>query len=286
MHTINTQKKVHYTLRLASGLCFIGHGLFGLITKAVWCNYFGVFGIGHHLSYQLMPVVGSLDILFGILILIYPIRAVILWLVIWGFITALLRPLSGEPVFEFLERFGNFGTPLALLIISGGITRNVKDLFSPIKIKDSINEQTWKNLVTVLRLVIFFLFAGHGFLNLMEKKSLVNEYLTLGFIHPAETAQIIGVFEVIAALSVLIRPFRFILLALFIWKISSELFYPQYELFEWIERSASYGAILALWFALESISVETKFIYHQRKTVLQRSNNYSSNNSLTFKNYT
>jgi len=284
MFKINTQQKVYYTLRIASALCFIGHGIFGLITKAIWCNYFGVFGIGQHLSYQLMPVVGSLDILFGILILVYPIRAVVLWLVIWGFVTALLRPLSGEPVFEFLERFGNFGTPWALLIVSGGIGRNLKEVFSPIKINDSVNEQTWANLVTVLRLVIFFLFAGHGFLNLIEKKSLVTEYMALGFIHPAETAQIIGTFEIIAALSVLIRPFRFLLITLFIWKISSELFYPQYELFEWIERSASYGAILALWFALQSISVETKFFY-QRKTVTQASKDYY-NNCLNFKNYT
>jgi len=173
---------------------------------------------------------------------------------------------------------------LALLIVSGGIGRNLKEVFSPIKINDSVNEQTWANLVTVLRLVIFFLFAGHGFLNLIEKESLVTEYMALGFIHPAETAQIIGTFEIIAALSVLIRPFRFLLITLFIWKISSELFYPQYELFEWIERSASYGAILALWFALQSISVETKFFY-QRKTVTQASKDYY-NNCLNFKNYT
>lgn len=280
MFKINRQQKVHYALRIASGLCFIGHGIFGVITKSVWCNYFGVFGIGHDLSYQLMPFVGFLDILFGILILAYPIRAVILWLVIWGFVTALLRPLSGEPVFEFLERFGNFGTPLALLIVSGGISRNIKDLFSPIKIKDQVNEQTWANMITVLRFIVFFLFIGHGFLNLMEKKSLVNEYQALGFIHPAETAQIIGAFEIIAALSVLIRPIRSFLLVLFIWKIASELFYPQYELFEWIERSGSYGAILALLFALKSVSARAGFEYQSRWSALT-----TSSESQTFKNY-
>lgn len=280
MFKINRQQKVHYALRIASGLCFIGHGIFGVITKSVWCNYFGVFGIGHDLSYQLMPFVGFLDILFGILILAYPIRAVILWLVIWGFVTALLRPLSGEPVFEFLERFGNFGTPLALLIVSGGISRNIKDLFSPIKIKDQVNEQTWANMITVLRFIVFFLFIGHGFLNLMEKKSLVNEYQALGLIHPAETAQIIGAFEIIAALSVLIRPIRSFLLVLFIWKIASELFYPQYELFEWIERSGSYGAILALLFALKSVSARAGFKYQNRWSAL-----ITSSESQTFKNY-
>lgn len=261
MLKINTKQKVHYTLRIACALCFIGHGSFGIITKTVWCNYFSVFGIGEALSFKLMPFVGAFDILCGILILIYPIRSVVLWLVIWGFTTALLRPLSGEPFAEFIERFGNFGTPLALLVLSGGISKNFKSLFSPIRINTSIEEKAFTKVSTVLRFVVFFLFLGHGCLNLMEKKSLLNQYMTLGFIHPADVAQTIGVFEIIAAFSVLIRPFRSVLLALFFWKISSELFYPHHELFEWIERSGSYGAILGLWFALDSASRQYQFFY-------------------------
>ncbi len=264
MLKINTEQKIHYTLRIACALCFIGHGSFGIITKGVWCNYFGVFGIGEVLSFKLMPFVGTLDILCGLLILIYPIRAVVLWLFIWGFITALLRPLSGEPFAEFIERFGNFGTPLALLILSGGIGKNFKYFFSPIKINTSIDERTLSNVATVLRFVVFFLFLGHGCLNLMEKKSLLNQYVSLGFIHPADVAQTIGLFEIIAALSVLIRPFRSVLLVLFIWKISSEIFYPKYGLFEWIERSGSFGAVLGLWFALESTSLQYKFSYKRK----------------------
>ena len=49
---------------------------------------------------------------------------------------------------------------------------------------------------------------------------------------------------------VLMRPLWSVVLALFIWKIASELFYPHYELFEWVARGGSYGAILALWFAI------------------------------------
>ena len=53
--------------------------------------------------------------------------------------------------------------------------------------------------------------------------------------------------ELAAAFAVLIKPFRPVLFALFIWKAGSELFYPHYALFEWIERGGSYGAVLALW---------------------------------------
>ena len=57
MAQLELNQKIHYTLRIASAMCFIGHGSFGIITKPIWCNYFAVFGVGHDLSYQLMPLV-------------------------------------------------------------------------------------------------------------------------------------------------------------------------------------------------------------------------------------
>src|ERR1700733_11386140 len=118
MLTLNNNQKIHYTLRIAAAMCFIGHGSFGIITKQIWCNYFAVFGIGQAAAFKLMPWLGSIDILLGLSLLIYPTRAVILWLVIWGTVTAFLRPMSGEPFPEFIERAGNFGAPLALLALS------------------------------------------------------------------------------------------------------------------------------------------------------------------------
>jgi len=113
-----TEQKMHYSLRVASAMCFIGHGAFGIITKPIWCNYFAVFGIGHDLAYRLMPILGSVDILLGCMLLFYPIRALFAWLALWGLVTASLRPLSGEPFAELIERAGNFGAPLCLLLLS------------------------------------------------------------------------------------------------------------------------------------------------------------------------
>ena len=128
----SNEQRMYYTLRIASAMCFIGHGCFGIITKPIWSNYFGVFGIEPGTSFHLMPVVGSIDILMGIIILFYPLRAIIMWLVIWGVITALLRPLSGEPFAEFIERAGNFGAPLALIILSG-MHFTFKKMVTPLK---------------------------------------------------------------------------------------------------------------------------------------------------------
>jgi hypothetical protein len=162
MANFTIQQKIYYTLRVAVAMCFIGHGAFGIITKPVWCNYFAVFGIGHDLAYRLMPLVGCFDIGMGIAMIVYPILAIPLWLVIWGIITASLRPLSGEPIAELIERAGNFGAPLVLLILSGGLGKNFRNLFMPVTSKVEMDAKTLGRVVVCLRIITFLLLAGHG----------------------------------------------------------------------------------------------------------------------------
>jgi hypothetical protein len=252
---VKLDNRIYYTLRIAAAMCFIGHGAFGIITKAVWCNYFAVFGIGKVLAYQLMPWLGSIDILFGLSILFYPTRAVLLWLVIWGTITAALRPLSGEPFPEFIERAGNYGAPLALLIIYGLKGKQWFKLVTPEVVTD---EKTLALAMNCLKVVVFLLLAGHGWLNIIGKKGLLSQYASLGFSNPVQTAYAAGIFEIIAALLILIKPLRPVLIVLLVWKAGSELFYPHWELFEWIERGGSYGSILSLYFLLPQASAPVK----------------------------
>lgn len=259
MFNLNTQQKLHYTLRFAVAMCFIGHGSFGIITKPIWCNYFAVFGIGKVLAYQLMPVLGAFDILCGIVMLVYPLRVIPWWLVIWGILTALLRPLSGEPFAEFIERAGNFGAPLALLLLSGGLNTGFKSLFSPINPDVNVGDKALARVITCLRVVVFLLLIGHGWLNLIEKKGLIGQYSALGFSNPANLAHLIGALEIAAGVSVLIKPIRPVLIVFLVWKITSELFYPHWEVFEWVERGGSYGTILALWLALGRQQVSQSF---------------------------
>ncbi len=235
---------IHITLRVASAMCFLGHGAFGIITKPIWCNYFAVFDIGHDLAYQLMPVVGTADLLLGLSLLMYPTRAVLAWLVIWGALTALLRPLSGEPVAEVIERAGNYGAPLALLLLSG-----FRNWWSRLDANPQPDAAQFNRVVICLRIVVFLLLLGHGWLNWIEKKSLLAQYAALGFSNPTTVAHAAGIFEVAASFILLIRPLRPLLMILLVWKIGSELFYPHHEAFEWIERSGSYGSLLALWLA-------------------------------------
>ncbi|MBO9571312.1 MAG: hypothetical protein J7497_03765 [Chitinophagaceae bacterium] len=248
---LSREHKIYYTLRIAIAMCFIGHGAFGIITKQIWCNYFGVFGIGTELSYTLMPIVGMSDILLGLAILFYPSRFIPVWLVFWGLITAFCRPLSGEPFAEVIERAGNYGAPFALLFLAG-LPITTKNLFGPIYAPAELSEKRMKQLTWILRIIVFLLLAGHGWLNLIQKQGLLDQYARLGFSSPVQVAQFIGAAEILAAFAVLIRPVAPLVIALFVWKMASEIFYPHYAVFEWIERGGSYGCLLALWFAIKS----------------------------------
>lgn len=138
-----------------------------------------------------------------------------------------------------------------LLILSGGPGKNLKNIFVPISANVDIDEKTSARLFMGLRIIVFLLLVGHGWLNIIEKKGLLNQYTSLGFSDAGKTALTFGLFEIVAVFFVLIHPIRSVVFAIFIWKMTSELFYPHYELFEWIERGGSYGVLLALWFVLD-----------------------------------
>ena len=65
-----------------------------------------------------MPLIGFIDILVAFLIIVKPFRFLLVYAFIWTFLTALIRPLSGEHFMEFVERFSNIAVPLALIIMS------------------------------------------------------------------------------------------------------------------------------------------------------------------------
>lgn len=233
-------------------MCLIGHGAFGIVTKAVWCNYFAVVGIDQDTAYQLMPIVGMFDIIMGMVMLFYPVRAVALWLVFWGILTAAMRPISGEPFAELLERAGNFGAPLALLILCPG-EKSLKGWFAKLEAPvGTVSSKTWKDLMICLRTTAVILLAGHGWLNLIEKKGLLAQYTSLGFHDVQTVAYVFGAIELIGAFSIAIKPIRSAVLLLLIWKMGTELFYPHWAIFEWVERGGSYGILLALWVALKN----------------------------------
>ncbi|OGF64473.1 hypothetical protein A2661_02950 [Candidatus Giovannonibacteria bacterium RIFCSPHIGHO2_01_FULL_45_24] len=113
-------KLITWVLRIAVAGEFLGHGVFALQGKAQWVGWFANFGVSDvSTAATLLFLVGLIDIALALLILIKPVRIALLWMALWGFWTALLRPLVGEPIWDFVERWANWGAPLTLLLMAG-----------------------------------------------------------------------------------------------------------------------------------------------------------------------
>lgn len=123
-------KKVEWVLRVAVFGSFLGHGVFALQHKAQWLGWIEqMTGASPETAITLLTMVGALDVLVAFVVLFKPIRVVLLWAALWGFWTALVRPLVGEPIWDFVERWANWGAPLALLLMLGWPHGNLKEWF-------------------------------------------------------------------------------------------------------------------------------------------------------------
>ncbi|MDP2672551.1 MAG: hypothetical protein Q8O84_01945 [Nanoarchaeota archaeon] len=121
-------KKVEWILRIGIFGTFLGHGVFALLGKQSWIPYFTSIGFSESTALTLLPLIGSIDILVALFALIKPIRIVLIWATFWAVVTALIRPISGEPIWDFVERTANWAAPLALLYLRE-LPKNLKEFF-------------------------------------------------------------------------------------------------------------------------------------------------------------
>lgn len=113
-------KLIEWVLRIAVAGEFIGHGVFTLQGKKAWIGWISqLTGAGVETAGTLLLLIGAMDLIIALIILLKPIRAALLLAAFWGFWTALVRPIVGEPIWDFIERWANWGAPLALLLIIG-----------------------------------------------------------------------------------------------------------------------------------------------------------------------
>ena len=113
----NTNKAI-WALRIGVAGEFLGHGVLALQGKADWIGWFAKFGVSDPgTAATLLTLVGVMDILVALIVLFRPIKPILLWAVFWGFWTALVRPIVGQPIWDFIERFANWGAPLALYFL-------------------------------------------------------------------------------------------------------------------------------------------------------------------------
>lgn len=112
-----TDTLVVWALRIGIFGTFLGHGMNAILIKPGWIPLITGFGFSESFAIEVMPIIGLLDIIVALIIIIYPLKPVIVWAAFWAFMTALSRPISGEPMVEFVEKAANWVIPLTLLLI-------------------------------------------------------------------------------------------------------------------------------------------------------------------------
>lgn len=126
---MENSKRIEWVLRIAIFGEFLGHGVFALQVKQGWFKYFTALGFTPEFAQAVLPFIGVVDLAVALIVLVKPMRAILLWATLWGLWTALLRPLGGDPIWDFVERWANWGAPLALLLLRGW-PKSLKEWFA------------------------------------------------------------------------------------------------------------------------------------------------------------
>ena len=277
------QSQLHWTLRITTALCFIGHGTWGLITKAVWLPFFQSQGIEPDIAWKLQPLIGAFDILMAVILLRKPNRTILIWMFLWALWTAILRPLAGNlekiqvdgewivqlatdsmrvakmQIWEFLERAGNWGPPFILLVMGGAFALSNKDLVTPYK-EPEIKDSTIDTVFFLLKACLALLLIGHaGFGFAVEKKMLIDHWQSIGVNADVAFITQVGYAEFVLGVLIFIAPLRPLILLALGWKLLTEFLYVPADtvtgmgivnIFEWIERWGDYGVPLAMLYIL------------------------------------
>lgn len=112
---MTNNKKIEWLLRVGVAGEFIGHGLLAIGGKKDWIGWISqMIGVDSSTATTLLLLIGLSDLIVATVILIKPVRPVLLWMALWGFWTALVRPLVGIGWLDFIERSANWAAPLAL----------------------------------------------------------------------------------------------------------------------------------------------------------------------------
>ena len=273
------QSQLNWTLRVTVALCFIGHGAWGVITKAGWLPFFASQGIPLDIAWMMQPAIGLFDIAMGILILWKPRRIILIWMFLWALWTAILRPLAGNlekvlvdgewtvqlatasmnvpkmQTWEFWERAGNWGPPFMLLVMGGAFIMSRKDWLAPYQ-EPAIKDSTIDTIFFLCRFCLAALLIGHaGFGFAVEKTMLIDHWQSIGVNADVAFIRMVGWFELALGVLVFIAPIRPLLWICLVWKLFTEFLYVPADtvtgkgilnIFEWVERWGDYGIPAAM----------------------------------------
>ena len=248
------EAKLFFLLRFGALGCFVGHGCWGLLQKTGWLHFFVHFGIAEETAWQLMPVIGAVDIIIGLLIFFKPRPIYLWWAIIWTVFTALLRPITGMGLSEFFERAGNYGIPLAFLVMYAW-PLSLKRIFQPI----TFHSPNFFASEKILRISLFLLLAGHAGLALFQTHPVLLKHTNfLGFKQHEVVLLSFGIFEMILAFVVLFKAsLPGLMLFVLGFKVASEILHPlsggMLDSLETIERMGDFVIPVLLWLIYQNV---------------------------------
>jgi hypothetical protein len=240
--------------RCTVALCFIGHGFWGVVSKPAWIGLITPMGFSESFAIVAIPIVGWLDIVLGVLIMVQNNKAWLWKALTWTVFTACLRPLAGMSFFEIPERAGNFGIPLAFLVLIAFVGKP-QTFFGKISI-DNFNSELFTDqkidvMKKILQWSVGLLLIGHGGLVAFAQKTMYVDHLSvLAITGTSQVLILIGWFEIALGIYTVIKPSIPLIWFILIWKCFTEALYPfagsAIDVFETIERWGDYGGPVAL----------------------------------------
>ena len=111
--------RLGWVLRATIAVLLVGHGGLAVAEKPLLVEHAATVGLGP----TAVLVAGWGEILLGLSILVHPAVALLGLALAWKVGTEALFPLSGAPMWEFVERAGSYAAPLALLVMKVGERR-------------------------------------------------------------------------------------------------------------------------------------------------------------------
>jgi hypothetical protein len=105
---------VWHVMRATTALLLIGHGGLAMSQKGVLLTHASVLGFGS----EQVVLAGAIEIALAIVVLLAPRPAVLVGIVAWKVGTEMLWPMSGAPMWEFIERGGSYASPLLLAMLA------------------------------------------------------------------------------------------------------------------------------------------------------------------------
>src|SRR5260370_12878460 len=98
----------------------VGHGVYGaVVAKSSWFTFFSALGVPESVVTLngLMTLVGVAEIAAGVMSLVLPIPGLLMLMAGWKIFSELLRPIAGQPGWEFFPRASNLVATLGTVFL-------------------------------------------------------------------------------------------------------------------------------------------------------------------------